>query len=327
MMDTAQRDRQARVQKAAFPHGRRPAQGAQALARQKAGLDVKIATVLTLTMASALLAVACSGVDAARGEQAAREGTADCPATHELTMQTCLTSPPVGYGTLASKPLEWGATRAGAIYFGRLVCPGGGLAMSSRSQPRTDLALEGIETWEIRCPGDPSPHIWYATPRKCGNPCPPDGLRVIPEAALERYLASVAAFETGDVKLALARVDEAVRLAPPNELLMLWKGTMLEQSGRSLEAVPFYEAAVRMNPDEPAHKLFLARAQRAAGHEAPYRSAILDLLSKLPSGHPLVPELQCLEAELLKRDGKEAESYALAQLSCKNGHSECCPGK
>jgi hypothetical protein len=300
-------------------HGKK----AQLQRRPKMGWHVKIATAATL----AFLATACSGVDAAHGDGSAHDSNVDCPATHDLSLQSCATPPPVGYGTLSSRPLEWGATRAGALYFGRLVCPSGGLAMTERMQNRADLALEGTETWEVRCPGDPTPHIWYATPRKCGNPCPPDGLRVIPQPALQRYLASVSAFEAGDTKTALARIDEAVALAPPNELLTLWKGTMLEQSGRGLEAVAFYEAAVRMNPDEPAHKLFLARAQRAAGHNEPYRAAIEDLLGKLPNAHPLVPELQCLKAELLKQDGKTKEAYALAQTACRNGHAECCPAK
>ncbi len=279
-------------------------------------------------LSGALLAslLGCAGVETGRIDSAV-EHAVDCPATHELTLQSCGGPPPVGYGSLPSKPLEWGATRAGALYFGRLVCPGGGLAMSERTATRPELADQGVEVWEVRCPGDQTPRVWYATPRRCGNPCPPDGLRVIPQPALHRYLASVEAFESGDTKSALARIDEAVTLAPPNELLTLWKGTMLEQSGRPLEAVAFYEAAVRMNPDEPAHKLFLARAQRAAGHDAPYRSAILDLLAKLPSGHPLVPELQCLQAEILKKDGKTAEAQTLAATACKNGQADCCPGK
>ena len=277
---------------------------------------------------AALLAtpqLACGGVET-RAEPAL-ESVIDCPATHELTLQSCAGPASVGYGSLPSKPLEWGATRAGALYFGRLVCPGGGLAMTERAQSGALLSLDGVEAWEVRCPGDQTPRIWYATPRKCGNPCPPDGLRVIPQSALQRYIASVEAFDAGDTKLALQRIDEAVVLAPPNELLTLWKGTMLEQSGRPLEAVAYYEAAVRMNPDEPSHKLFLARAQRTAGHEAPYRSAVDDLLAKLPSGHPLVPELQCLKAELLAKDGKSAEAQALATKACQNSHADCCPGK
>ena len=271
----------------------------------------------------ALLA-ACSGPRSGDDEPLT-EHAVDCPATQALTLQSCTAQLPVGYGSLPSKPLEWGATRAGALYFGRLVCPNGGLAMTERTETRPELSAEGTEAWEVRCPGDPTPRTWYATPRRCGNPCPPDGLRVIPQLALQRYLASVAAFEAADIQLALQRVDEAVALAPPNELLTLWKGTMLEQSGRPLEAVPYYEAAVRMNPDEPAHKLFLARAQRAAGHEPPYRAAIDDLLAKLPGGHPLVPELQCLKAELLNKDGKTAEAHALAATACQGGQADCCP--
>ncbi len=281
------------------------------------------ATRLRALVVTASCVAACSGAATDRDDPTV-EPVVDCMATHELTLHSCAAPSPVGYGSLPSKPLEWGATRAGALYFGRLVCPGGGLAMTERAQATSELTAQGVEAWEVRCPGDPTPRTWYATPRKCGNPCPPDGLRVIPQPALQRYLASVEAFEEGDAKRALERIDEAVALAPPNELLTLWKGTMLEQTGHAVEAVPYYEAAVRMNPDEPAHKLFLARAQRAAGHDAPYRSAVNDLLGKLPAGHPLVPELQCLKAEMLKKDGKNAESSALAAAACKAGHADCC---
>ena len=251
------------------------------------------------------------------------ETAVDCPATHEIVLQTCSGPQPVGYGSLPSKPLEWGATRAGALYFGRLVCPGGGLALSERVVPERPLA-EGVEAWQVRCPGNPTPHLWYTTARRCGNPCPPDGLTVIPQSALQRYLASVAAFDEGDAQRALRLVDVAVGLAPENELLTLWKATMLEQTGHAAEAVPLFEAAVRMNPDAPAHKLFLARSQRAIGHEQPYRAAVADLLGRLPPGHALIPELQCLQADLLKRDGKLPEAQTLAATACKGGHADCC---
>ncbi len=316
-MGASQRDRQVRLQ--------RRAGAIEVVVHIPAEMFANSLKTLRFAVLSVWLA-SCGAV-ATGGDEPLAEPAVDCPATHTLNAQSCSASLPVGYGSLRSKPLEWGATRAGALYFGRLVCPNGGLAMTERTDAPVDTAGDAVETWEVHCPGDPTPRIWYATPRRCGNPCPPDGLRVIPQPALQRYLASVAAFEAGDAVLALQRIDEAVALAPPNELMTLWKGTMLEQTGRALEAVPFYEAAVRMNPDEPAHKLFLARAQRAAGHEAPYRSAIEDLLGKLPSGHPLVPELQCLKAELLRHDGKLAEAHALADTACKGGQADCCPGK
>ena len=288
--------------------------------------DNKRAGDLPLAVTALVALAACSSAQTSTGTPALAPET-DCPATHHMTLDTCVGAPPVGYGHLPSRPLEWGATSAGALYFGRLVCPGGGLAISERVREPGESLPPGVSAWEVHCPGDEAPRKWYVSARKCGSPCPPDGLHVIPQAALQRYLASVEAFEGGQPAPALDLAQAAVTLAPPNELLTLWLGTMLEQNGRASEAVAYYEAAIRMNPDDPEHKLFLARAQRAAGHEAPYRAAVTDLLAKLPGGHPLVPELQCLQSEILRHDGKTAEASTLAQRACAAGKADCCPAK
>jgi tetratricopeptide (TPR) repeat protein len=250
----------------------------------------------------------------------------DCPAARAITVATCSKPQPPGYGTHMARPLRWGPTVNGGLYFGRLVCPNGGLA-TARSTARGPNARERAQEWHVRCPGEEADHVWYSMPGMCGDPCPPEGFQVIPEGALEAYAASMDALEAGDLKKALGKAREATRLAPVNELLTSWQGNVLVQAGEAREAVPLFEAAVRMNPDDPEPKLYLAMAQRAAGFTAPYHAAVADLLSKLQAAHPLVPQLKCLQAEHLRAQGKEDEAMTLATESCRAGYEGCCQSR
>jgi hypothetical protein len=269
----------------------------------------------------AMLAFGCSAA-APRPEAAADKAApthSDCPATAELQLASCRQGRVPGYGTEPARPLQWGVTAAGGLYFGRLVCPQGALATAHRR-----VRGGAIDTWDVRCPGEDAAHVWYTAPAQCGDPCPPDGFHVIPDAALQAYMASVQAHQADDIPRAVAKAREANRLAPPNELMAAWFGAMLVQSGNSLEAIPIFEAVVRMNPDEPEPKLYLAMAQRAAGHAEPYHAAVAALLTKLAPNHPLVAELQCLRAEHLHEVGQPTDSSALATQSCQAGFQGCC---
>ena len=282
---------------------------------------IRCAIRTTRGLLLSLLALSACGAAELTG---AREPpNAFCPAARALTVATCTKTQPVGYGTHMSRPLRWGQTVNGGLYFGRLVCPAGGLA-SARSTARGPNAHDRAQEWHVRCPGDETEHIWYTMPGACGDPCPPEGFKVIPEEALHAYGESMDALQSGDLKLALAKARESNRLAPPNELLASWQGNVMVQAGAAKDAVPLFEAVVRMNPDDPEPKLYLAMAQRAAGLAEPYHAAVLDLLSKLQAAHPLVPQLQCLHAEHLREQGKTSEAMGLATESCRGGFEGCC---
>jgi hypothetical protein len=264
----------------------------------------------------AVLSSGCAGQAVVAGQP---PPTSDCPATRTLRLGTCHRDEPPGYGTSPARPLQWGVTAAGGLYFGRLLCPSGALATAHR-KPRQGALVP----WEVRCPGDPTEHVWYTTPTQCADPCPPEGFSVIPDDALQTYVASVDAQQAGNTELALKKAREAAHMAPANELLGAWLGQTLVQAGQAQDAVPLFEAVVRMNPEDPEPKLYLAMAQRAAGHAEPYHAAVADLLTKLPPSHPLVPELQCLRAEHLQELGHTAEAQSLVTASCQGGWQGCC---
>ncbi len=250
-----------------------------------------------------------------------------CPSARGLTVETCRAQhPPAGYGTTLAVPVEWGVTSAGAMYFGRLLCPSGALAVAQRRQ-YPGLSKTPHEEWTLHCPGEVENHTWYTNPQKCGNPCPPEGFMVIPSAALRAYMASVERLQSGDLGRAQQQAELAVKLAPPNELLTSWLATMLTQTGKPEKAVELFESVIRMNPEDPHPKLYLAMAQRAAGYDGPYHAAIAELLTKLPEDHPLVAELKCLRAEKLRADGKAPEAARLTAESCKGGWDACCADK
>lgn len=98
-----------------------------------------------------------------------------CPSARGLTVETCRAKhPPAGYGTTPQVPVEWGVTSAGAMYFGRLLCPSGALAVAQRRQ-YPGISKTPHEEWTLHCPGEVENHTWYTNPQKCGNPCPPEG--------------------------------------------------------------------------------------------------------------------------------------------------------
>lgn len=274
-----------------------------------------IRLVLVLTVL-ATLPTGCAGDPVVRSTPSM---VSDCPATRNLRLGTCHRGQAPGYGTSPARPLQWGVTAAGGLYFGRLVCPSGALATAHR-KPRQGAVVP----WEVECPGDPAPHVWYTEPNRCADPCPPEGFSVIPDDALQTYVASLDAQQAGDSELALKKAKEAAHMAPANEMLGLWLAQAMVQAGQAQDAVPLFEAVVRMNPEDPEPKLFLAMAQRAAGHPEPYHAAVADLLAKLPPSHPLLPELQCLRAEHLQELGQHPEAQKLATASCEGGWQGCC---
>lgn len=136
-------------------------------------------------------------------------------------------------GVTKEDPLQWGPMAFGALWNGLLLCPDGSLASADRSgsvgsipgqdAPRNPAApdmsalLGGtpsdiIDRWEITCPGMDT-RVWYVNGYRCGDPCPPDGLRVTPGAVLRL-------FEARDIEPSDARAADALRLA--DEVTRRW---------------------------------------------------------------------------------------------------------
>jgi len=76
-----------------------------------------------------------------------------------------------------------------------------------------------------------------------------------------RYARAIAQYRNGNLPLGLELTDALIAEHPDDPYFHELKGQMLFESGRIAEAVPAYEASVRIRPDSPQLALALAQAQ------------------------------------------------------------------
>ncbi|MFQ6018048.1 MAG: M48 family metalloprotease [Kiloniellaceae bacterium] len=76
-----------------------------------------------------------------------------------------------------------------------------------------------------------------------------------------RYARAIAHFRKSDLEAALPLTDALIAERPDDPYFRELKGQMLFENGRIAEAVPEFEAAVRLLPDSPQIRLALAQAQ------------------------------------------------------------------
>ena len=76
-----------------------------------------------------------------------------------------------------------------------------------------------------------------------------------------RYARAIAHYRNGNLPLGLELTDALIAEHPDDPYFHELKGQMLFESGRIAEAVPAYEASVRIRPDSPQLALALAQAQ------------------------------------------------------------------
>jgi len=97
------------------------------------------------------------------------------------------------------------------------------------------------------------------------------------------YLAVSYAF-AGDCEATFANADEAIRLSPRDQLLIIWhlrKGWAALLSDRYQEAVEFATEAAGANPEFPDIYLVLVAAHGHLGNSAA-RAALDELLRRMP---------------------------------------------
>jgi len=100
---------------------------------------------------------------------------------------------------------------------------------------------------------------------------------------LHAYLQQAAqAMHTGDLTLAEQALRSAVALDPQSMAALNNLGIVLAREGKPAEAIPFYQRALKVRPDDTATKRNLAIAYFKAQH---YRSA-LELLEPLAAASP-----------------------------------------
>jgi adenylate cyclase len=98
------------------------------------------------------------------------------------------------------------------------------------------------------------------------------------------YLGTSYAF-AGDYEPTLQHCDEAIRLSPRDQLLIIWhlcKGWAALLSERFAEAIAFVTEAVAANPEFPDNYAVLAAAHGHLANTAAARAALEELLRRMP---------------------------------------------
>ena len=312
---------------------------AWARARARAWARVRMtAALLSATSAWS----ACAQREPARLERfdaAPRQRLApSCPTpTLEVDAQQCQALP-AGYGELATMPLEWGAGASSgrSLWFGRMTCASGGSPRVERldmvgpaprtpTSPKSPLmveALDIVERWQITCPGQ-APRVVYHNLYRCGSPCPPRGLELLPAQPFGDYLESLRAHRA-------RRMDEAYKLAsrahhgaPTAALFMVWLAALSNEQGKHEQALSLYELALERHMEDD--ELELRRAETLLMLERPQQAQLelARVIARWPVAHPLMGYALCLRSTALMTLD-EAQSVALARQSCALGESICC---
>ncbi|MEO1249347.1 MAG: M48 family metalloprotease, partial [Pseudomonadota bacterium] len=75
-----------------------------------------------------------------------------------------------------------------------------------------------------------------------------------------RYAHAIALYRTGDLEGGLSGINELIAQEPNNAFFFELKGQMLMENGRLSEALPAYEAAMDLAPNEPLIEMAFAQA-------------------------------------------------------------------
>jgi predicted Zn-dependent protease len=92
-----------------------------------------------------------------------------------------------------------------------------------------------------------------------------------------RYARAIAYSRRPDYARALPLMDELIAERPDDGYLYELKGQMVFESGKAKEALPLYERAVALLPDEPLIRIDLARVQLESESPESMRAAIANL--------------------------------------------------
>jgi predicted Zn-dependent protease len=80
-----------------------------------------------------------------------------------------------------------------------------------------------------------------------------------------RYARAIAYYRQPDLAKAVPLIDQLIREEPKNPYFHELKGQMLFENGKVREALPSYEEAVRLAPDQPLLRVELAQVQVETG--------------------------------------------------------------
>ncbi len=100
-----------------------------------------------------------------------------------------------------------------------------------------------------------------------------------------RYARAIALYRLGRTNEAVELIDGLLRERPSSPWLLELKGQVLFEAGRGAAAVPPYQEAVRLAPNQPLLRGGLGRAMIETGNPALLRGAIDQLSSALAHEH------------------------------------------
>ena len=312
---------------------------------------------------AALVLAACAGADSAPTPPPENDPTFDdflrpptrCPEMFsDVDLALCARRTPERYGYSEDQPLEYGwDASSGKPWFGRLHCPNGALpevervenlgrrqygsvapcvarskvrgsAVASRAADGT--CLDMIDAWKVVCPGGQGVSgLLYVNAYRCGIPCPPPGLRLLPARSAKAYYDSRKAYEGGRIKASWRLALEALSAMPDSERLLKWQGVVAVRLRDYQAARTAYDGALRANPGDPYHLLHRAVADKELGRFAAHDAALAELYERLgESSHPLAAELTCRMAAMFLRHGEDGRANGLALMACSMGFEQCC---
>ncbi|MGH6720258.1 MAG: M48 family metalloprotease, partial [Alphaproteobacteria bacterium] len=143
---------------------------------------------------------------------------------------------------------------------------------------------------------------------------PASALRRFPESdgsVPARYGRAIALHRKSDLPGALALIDGLLAQSPDDPFFHELKGQVLYESGRAAEAVPDYEAAVAVLPDEPLLRLGLAQALLETGDDAQLDAAVGHLEAALRGDRDFAATWR-LAGLAYGRQGREPEAALAA---------------
>lgn len=263
---------------------------------------------------------------------------ASCPkAFTEVTPQQCA-SLPRGYGEQPGMPAEWGiGAGTGKLWFGRLMCPDGamplqlrrvgnigGASTPSQSPPSSSARrpLDIVDKWEVTCP-QRAPIIVYHNMYRCGSPCPPATLKLLPAKAFSSLAGSLSAYQRGDLAEADTIATQGLSHAPNYELMLIWASQVKARQDRHAEALKLLERADAIHPNSPSIQLNMVESLVALDRHADALRQIQAVEKTLPAQDPKTPRLQCLKASALLPT-EPAQARKLAASACAAGEKRCC---
>ncbi len=244
-------------------------------------------------------------------------------------------APAANYGS-SENPLEWGPGASGrTLFFERLVCPNGATPVTrkvgvvgpakvpSRSPKSSPVAPDVLEDWLVGCPSEVPLHL-TVNPGRCGDPCPPAGLSLLPAAAAVALDRSQEALVRGDVDVAMAQARIASDSAPLTEATAGWKGMVQLEAGWALQAMQSFAAAGALNQDDPFYPAQQAAALERLDEPDKADRMLRRVLEDLDDTHPARARIQCQRAYLWRRM-RNPDAGALAAEACAAGVDNCCP--